>query len=351
MLCLCLPFTAEARNVTATGTGATPSAAENDALRMAVQQAVGALVDSKTLVADNELLSDSIYTQSRGFITDYRILSRTQSDGVWNVTINADVSDEPNSKLMSELARLGIIDTQLRNPRICVAIPETHIRRSIPDPAGETAVIKALIDAGFNNVTAVNLGENAYNLNATSLKSIAQNYGTDIVIVGEAFSESAGDPAAYLPGAHSSGLNSCRARVEAKMYIAKTGQIIAADGKYGAGTDTLESIAAKKALAKAGKQIGEYFVGQITGMYTNRQDVKVIVYGGDFNKINRVQRALNDIHGVKNCNLAEYARGKATFAVMYGGAPQTLWNEIETNADADLELIEIAYNTVTIRVK
>ena len=92
-------------------------------------------------------------------------------------------------------------------------------------------------------------------------------------------------------------------------------------------------------------------MGQITGMYTNRQDVKVIVYGGDFTKINRVQHALDNVPGVKNVNLAEYAGGKATFAVMYGGAPQTLWNEIENAADADLELVEIAYNTVTIRVK
>ena len=50
---------------------------------------------------------------------------------------------------MSELTRLGIINRQLRDPKIAVVIPEYHIRARVPDPAGETAVINKLIEAGF----------------------------------------------------------------------------------------------------------------------------------------------------------------------------------------------------------
>ena len=343
---------AMANRVTVTGEGTTAAEAENEALRTAVEQAVGVLVDSQTLVEKNIVLQDQIYTQSRGFVTNYTVTNRQQMSGTWRVTIDATVDTEPNSKLMNELTRLGIIDVQLRNPRIAVCIPETHISHRIPDPAGETAIIKALIDAGFSNVVAVQVSENnPLNMNATSLGRTAQEFGVDIVIVGEAFSEDGGDPAQYLPGGKSSGLRACRARVEAKMYIAKTGQIIAADGKYGSGVDNLENIAAKKALATAGKSMGEYFVAQITSLYLSRQDVKVIVYGSDFSKIKRVQTTIERVPGVKGSNLAEYGGGKGVYSVKYNGAPQTLWERMQDVTSDNLDLVEITYNTVTVRVR
>ena len=42
-----------AKNVTVTGTGTTVTEAENDALRLAVENTLGVLVDSQTLVEKN----------------------------------------------------------------------------------------------------------------------------------------------------------------------------------------------------------------------------------------------------------------------------------------------------------
>ena len=49
-LLVILSATAFAKSVTVTGTGTTPSEAENDALRAAVENTLGVLVDSETLV-------------------------------------------------------------------------------------------------------------------------------------------------------------------------------------------------------------------------------------------------------------------------------------------------------------
>ena len=343
-----------AKTVTVTGVGITASEAENDAMRNAVQNALGVLVDSQTLVEKNILIQDQIYTQSRGFITDYKVLNRNQTADGWQVTITAEVDDQPNSKLMSELARLGIINNQLRNPKIAVYVPETHIQYRIPDPAGETAIVKALINAGFSQVTEVGSRLNVANpmkMSAAEMTSAAQKFGVDIIIVGEAFSEGLGDPSQWLPGNQKTNLHSCRARLEAKMFIVRTGQIIAADGKYGSGMDNSESIAAKKALAVAGQQMGEYLVQQITGLYTNQQNVEIVVYGSAFQKINQVQSAIGSVRGIKSCNLSSYEGGKAMFVVQYSGSPQTLFREIQANTNADLELQSIHYNTLTITVK
>ncbi len=353
-LLIIFSVTALAKSVTVTGTGMTPSDAENDALRAAVENTLGVLVDSETLVQNSMLIRDQIYTQSRGFVTNYNVVNREQISGTWRVTINATVDDQPNSKLMNELTRLGIINVQLRNPKIAVYVPESHIQYRVPDPAGETAIVKALINAGFSNVIEVGARlniSNPLNMTAAQMSQAAQQFGADIMIVGEAFSEGVGDPGQWLPGNQRTNMQACRARVEAKMFIVRTGQIIAADGKFGSAYDNSQAVASKKALAAAGQQMGEYFVERITGMYTSQQNVEVVVYGSDFSKINLVQSALGQVNRVKGVNLSTYEGGRAVFSVQYGGSPQTLFNELQALTTADLSLQSITYNTLTISVR
>ncbi len=346
--------TAFAKNVTVTGTGLIATEAENDALRAAVENTLGVLVDSQTLVENSILISDEIYTQSRGFVTDYQVISREEINGLWHVTINATVDDQPNSKLMNELTRLGIINVQLRNPKIAVYVPEQHLNYQVGGAGAETAIVKTLLNAGFNFVTQVGTGLNyqsPLSMNAQELYAAAEKFGVDILIVGESFSEGVGDVGNYLPGNQVTNMQATRARVESKMFIVRTGQIIAADAKFGSAYDNSQAVAAKKALASAGEQVGNYFVDQITGMYTSRQGLEVIVYGADFSKINLVQSALGKVNRVKQVNLSSYANGRALFIVMYGGSPQTLFNELQAASSADLILQSLTYNTLTVRVR
>ncbi|MBQ7453524.1 MAG: hypothetical protein IJS69_00490, partial [Selenomonadaceae bacterium] len=168
--------TVSAKEVTVTGMGLTPAEAENDALRTAVENTVGVLVDSQTLVEKNMLISDQIYTQSRGFVNEYTVLSREQIATGWRVTIHAVVDDQPNSKLMNELTRLGIINVQLRNPKIAVYVPEEHLNYSVGGAGGEIAIVKALINAGFSNVTEVGAGlsyQNPMSMTSEQLRQAA----------------------------------------------------------------------------------------------------------------------------------------------------------------------------------
>jgi hypothetical protein len=353
-----------AKTVTVSGTGSTAPEAENDALRNAIENAVGVLIDSQTLVEKNVVLHDQIYSHSKGFIRNYTVLDKSQQGGMWTVKVEADVDDSPNSKLMTELTRLGIIDTKLRNPKIAVYIPETHIAYRVPDPAGETAVIKAFVDAGFTNMIAASpklqvINPNRFawyskpvvQVNIEDLRNAARFFEADIIIMGEAFSEGVGDVGRNLPGRQVTNALSCKARAEAKMYVAKTGQIIAADGKFAAGVDSSEAVASKKALAAAGKLLGEYFVEKLMESGSgNRQGFELIVKGSDFSKVNQVQNALGRVNGIKNVNLSSYDNGTATFSLIYSGAPTTLFKEIQAATDANLNLVSSAYNSMVISV-
>ena len=67
----------------------------NDALRKAVEQAVGTLVSSETMVQNFQTLNDQIYLQSQGYVQSYKILSESQRPNVYEVTIQASVATGP----------------------------------------------------------------------------------------------------------------------------------------------------------------------------------------------------------------------------------------------------------------
>lgn len=352
-----------ARPVSVSGAGLTITEAENDALRNAVEQAVGVLVDSETLVRNHVLLHDEIYTKSRGFITNYVVTERRETANGWQVSIDAEVDDNPNAPLMTELTRLGIIDVKLRNPKIAVYIPEYHIQSRIPDPAGETAVIHALVSAGFSNVIAAKpevvasrasnrTGRLLSQMTIEDIKSVARFLEADILVIGEAFSDGVGDIGTYLPGRQQTRMQSCRARVEAKMYIAATGQIIAADGKYASGADISEAVASKKALAAAGQQMGDFMAKELIQLGAgNRQGLELIVDGRDFTEIQQVQAALGQIRGANDVQLAGYEAGQGRFALQYSGSPEKLFRELQSICSLRLSLETASYNTMKIRVE
>lgn len=145
--------------------------------------------------------------------------------------------------------------------RIMVVIPEIHIRQRVPDPAGETEIIKRLIAQGFNvvdqgQISAIKNREQilaAVN-NQQAAIALAVEFRADIIIVGEAFSEFAG---------RAGNMVSTRARVEARAIQTDTGRILAADGKHDTGLDVAEFVSGKAALTKAGGQWADYFLWQM----------------------------------------------------------------------------------------
>lgn len=346
-----------AKNVTVTGHGATAVEAENDALRLAVENTLGVLVDSQTLVDKSVVVEDTIYANSKGFVQDYKVLSKSQDYDGWKITIDAVVDTNPDSKLMGELTRLGLIDNALRNPKIAVMMEEKHINYRIPNATSETSITNKFIEAGFDNMIDISkdrmMYNNPYAMTTEELDNLARSMQADILIVGQAFSEGAGDVSKFLSGKQGrTGVKSCRARAEAKMYIARTGQIIAANGFNGSGADITEAVAAKVALSNAGEQIGEYFVEKLLSFAAgNRKQLEVVVLASDFTKMNEVKTALTSVYGVKNVQIAGYSNGRAVIRVQYGGAPQTLFNLLQESDECNVELRSATYNTLTVLAK
>jgi TolB-like protein len=160
----------------------------------------------------------------------------------------------------SETSKAKKIPEAWKRPIVMVIIPEMHVRQpQLIDPAGETEIIKRLINADFKVIDSeyVNLMKTNQAKAKKMFKSIktstdyAETKGVDVLLYGEAISERAtglGD------------FEGCRARVELKAIRVKNDQILVADSAHGGATDLAETVAGKKAIAQAANRLADTFL-------------------------------------------------------------------------------------------
>ena len=344
-----------AQEVTVKGAGASREDAIRDALRLAVEQSVGTLINSETVVQNYTVIKDEIYSKSRGFVQEYQVLQEQRENGQVTVVVRATVDASPSSSLMAELQRLQLIEVSLRDPRIAVIIPEYHISARIPDPAGETAVIRKLIDAGFSRMVDIrqvqdmrytNVVKAILQGNRQEALGLAGNLGVDYLIIGEGVSQ-------YVGNIEGSGILSSRARIEGKLIKADTGEIIAANGTYGSGVDITEYISAKKALNNAGEALGDYMVKKLMNLAGNpEKGVQIVVSGvTSFSKVNLLEQELRNVSGVKAVFVRSYNNGVVTMDLNYTGSPKILATALEKCSVLNIRIGEITNSIVRATIK
>ncbi|MBK8465328.1 MAG: hypothetical protein IPL32_05810 [Chloracidobacterium sp.] len=193
------------------------------------------------------------------------------------------------------------IPLSAKNKRIMVVIPETHISQRIPDPAGETEIIKRLVAQGFNvidqsQIAAIRNREKVLTAinNPQAAAALGVEFRADIIIIGEAFSEFSSRQGRFV---------STRARVEARAIQTDTARILATDGKFGTGLDVAEFVSAKGALRNAGGEWADYFIGQMcessSGSASSTSGVEILISNISWDQLSQFARNVERIAGVR----------------------------------------------------
>ncbi|SMD05444.1 hypothetical protein [Sporomusa malonica] len=350
LILICFTGGVLAREVTVTGYGATRSDAISDALRQAIEQAVGTLVESETLVSNMAVIKDEIYARARGFVQNYDIINEHWSNSQVIITAKVIVDTAPNSELMSQLQRLKLIEVGIRDPRIAVIIPEYHNASPISDPAAEAAIIQRLLAAGFtrvidaNQIRGIRYSSDVKSIasgNAKAVAVVVANLDVDYLIIGEAFSQ-------YVGNIQDSGILSSRARVEARLFKTDNGEIIATNNSQAGGVDITELMSAKKALNNAGNLMGNYMVQQLLNFASNpEKGVQLIIAGfTNYSQVNTLEKQLRQITGIKNVYIRNYSNGTATIDINYTGATKTLATELENMRDIRVNITSISNSVI-----
>ena len=79
----------EFRKVVATGAGLDADSALKNAFKVAVEEAVGTLVDSETIVREDDTIQEKILSASNGFIKSYDLIRQWNDDGLIRCRIEA----------------------------------------------------------------------------------------------------------------------------------------------------------------------------------------------------------------------------------------------------------------------
>jgi curli biogenesis system outer membrane secretion channel CsgG len=264
-------------------------------------------------------------------------------------------SSTPSTVSVSQSTGNSIVDCSRINgakaPRIMVVIPEVHITQKIPDPAGETEIIKKLVEKGFfvvdqKQIAAIRDREKILTAlkNPQAAASLGAEFGANIIIIGEAFSELAGREEKLI---------STRARVEARAIQTDNARILATDGKFGSGLDIAEFVSAKTALRNAGSQWADYFIAQIcqvsntnlTGSNSSggsttsvlSSPIEIMVSGISYIQLKRFTDKLATIPGVQNVE-KKLTGNVARIDVQFDGDAEKLADVISETSFGTLRL-------------
>jgi hypothetical protein len=159
-----------------------------DALRKAVEEGVGIILNSETIAQDFRLIQDTILTNSKGYIKEYKIVHEGQRGWIYTVTIDAKIAQ---NLLKSDLETIRHIQERKGNPRVMIIIDENF--EGIGKSAiTENALIQKFLEKGFKIVDPKTVKKNierdqlmrAIEGDDRTAALLGIQYGADMVIMG-----------------------------------------------------------------------------------------------------------------------------------------------------------------------
>ena len=279
-----------------------------DAQRKAVEQAVGVLMSSESVVENYELLSDRILAQSAGYITKYHILDEQQEGDEYRVTIQATIG---LGNLENDLEAIQHLIRQKGNPRMMFLIQEeiTGLKTagvmSSDMSQAEAVLVQAFLEAGFEVVDSATVAQNirrdqalkAIEGDNVAAAALAQQYGADVIITAKV-AANAGEKIL------NTSMKSHQAVITAKVIRADTGAIIGSATEQAKHAHIDDLAGGTAAIEKAADKLAEKLIPAILEQW--RQDVQVattvqlVLSEVSFMQLKRFKEILKtEVRGVK----------------------------------------------------
>jgi|GEM_PF-4274068 len=266
-----------------------------------------------------------------------QIISERSRSGYYEIKI---IASPKQSQIIAWSGKLR--DLPIKNQRIMVVIPEHHLQNPIPDPAGETEMIRLMVQEDFRVVDQAqvktirdkDLVKRAIKGDPKELLAIAQSFGAELLLVGEAFSQDVRS----IPG----GLPACRARIEARIVQCDTADILSAGDAEDGAQDLSPAVAAKAALRKASARLYEKLLYDIYQRPVSSR-IRVILAGCSFQDKLDFKRLLQSLKELINeVQEISFQDSRAEFDIITSAASSTIAEEIFIGAKKEKINLKVA---------
>ncbi len=320
---------AQAQIAQGTGYGQSKDAAIEQAKRDAVEVGLGAFISSETVVTATTF-SDNIYSKAQGFVKTFKVVSEKQGpDGLWEVTIAAEVT-EMLDQVMQDEAALQTLLNAVNRPRIIFMIREENLIDNTPTDFAETKLLSMFYEKGFDVVDRQLVqalkGEPDYDQalagNVSAAAKIASMLGAEVIVIGTAKISSGGE--FY-------GMTSGQADINGKIVRADTGEILAVvPNAHGKKPHISPSTAGVNAANEAAGNLGTDIIRQLIEKWSTQQSnfikVYIVLKNADFMSYMTFESFLKaqTVSGIRNAYAKSLNDGVAEYEVEFEGKSQDL---------------------------
>lgn len=341
----------------------------DDALRKAVEQALGAMVSSETVTENFQLISDKILSNSKGYVRKYKILSEGKDSGVYQVKIEAEVSQ---GDLKGDLDGILAVLKAKNMPRVMVMVSEQNVGQagasfwwgnktfSTNLDAVENTFVDAWKPKGFKFVDRQGLQGNIQVAQAMgsaepsqdAVKSFGLSAGAEVVIYGKAVATDVGP----IMGTQ---MHSIRGNISIRALNLDTSEIIATSTQTQAvghidpttgGTQALQKVARKAAKDMLGKILATWQKETTGAGGTISLSLRSVKKSRHLRQISRFIR--DQVRGVSDVRQRSFRNKNAELEVDMKGSAEDLAIELEEKKfpGFEIEINEITANTVKAAV-
>lgn len=302
---------ADTVEVEATGTAAVGKdaavardAAIADALRRAVEQATGAIVSSDTVTENFQVINDSIYTRSSGYIKSYSVVSEARRAGAIEVRVRAVVA---TGSLAGDLAAMGLLQKKAGRPRVLFMVAEKGISEPYfgrwweggsAVPAADAAFRKAFLARGFNVVTGkagkeVSAAASGQEPGVDGARSVGALFDAEVVVYGTAVVEEG-------PSTGSTAVVTYMAEVRVEAVRVDDGVLLASASSRSVARHISGPSGQAQAVEKAVAAVVDSLEAQISARWSGPHFVTIRLLGMDYEKAAEFKRLLRDrVRGVE----------------------------------------------------
>jgi len=354
-------------SITGSDTASARDTAIEDALRKAVEKAVGTLVSSETMVENFEVLSDSIYTRTEGYVKEYKVKDEKQTTGMYSVTLDATVAV---GSLKGDLDALGLLYARAGKPRVLFMVAEQNIGQkyytfwwwgkseykgeNVNMSAAETALKGFFIDKGFKVVDVSGLTgrfkvSNAFrvaDLTDEGAREIGGRLNAELVIKGKALAKEG-------PRTPGSAVGSYLADITVQAIRVDDGAVLASARGHGVSRHVSDVTGGTEAIDRAASEVAEKLIEQISTKWSGPRGIILRVSGiDDYKIVARLKGAIRKkIRGVKAVYQRGFAKGVVTFEIETRSSARSAADAISALSGFDLDVTGTTGNTIDAVLK
>lgn len=324
-----------AKNVQVTGQGSTENMALHNAMRTAIEQELGAFVDSKTLVKNQQIISDEISANSEGFISGYKIISNVVKNGIFFVTIQAEVNSYAVQKnLMTKLQKKSLVNSNANNPRIAALAYDSFGREFLEV---ENEILSAFQLQGFSRIVDLNQVNLAVkrriisaNNNPVLIKTLANDFHIDYLVLTEVK------------------ISNSNVSLASRLIAVNTGEIIYTGnfaGNAGMFTANAQNESIKMAAKHAGREISNAALNSAAQV---EQHIILLITQPTFQKIGRtLSNATNYIKNFDGVNnvFVRHMNESIELDINFDGTATDFSQELERKG---FKILEMTSNYIKI---